>query len=232
MHFLAWNLCQRRAMPALASVVAANAPKLLMLQEAVRPLGWIGDAVGAAVPGEQWGSWLLAREGTLTPIAVPEYTGWLTGATWIHGAHRVACFSLHAPSGTDESYVAECLKMVDLIDREVGRTAPVVIGGDFNFKSFGERAENDAPANTKEELQALAQFDDRGYAVAWRSANHGAPLPQTLRWSRNRLTPYHCDGFLVRGLGITSCKVLPTENIGFPSDHDPVLVELVPAGAA
>jgi hypothetical protein len=56
----------------------------------------------------------------------------------------------------------------------------------------------------------------------------GSPLAQTLRWSGNRSTPYHCDGiFAPRALRdrLLKCEVLagpPWERL---SDHNPVLAE-------
>lgn len=231
MHILTWNLAQRRALPSLQAIRVAYRPQLLMLQEAARPTDWAGAAVGCAVPGKTCGSWLLATEGTLASLAVPGYDGWLTGATWSIGERRIACFSLHAPSGTGHSYVAECRRMVGLIDQIVSRDMPLIIGGDFNFRSFGKRAEGEEPANTKEESEALDEFAALGFSVAWRSANPSGPMPQTLRWSGNQATPYHCDGFLVRNLIISSCDVLSTESLGFPSDHEPVLLQLAPTAA-
>lgn len=36
--------------------------------------------------------------------------------------------------------------------------------------------------------------------------HQGLPLPQTLRWNRAPATPYHCDGFLLRGMDVTSVQ--------------------------
>jgi endonuclease/exonuclease/phosphatase family metal-dependent hydrolase len=53
-----------------------------------------------------------------------------------------------------------------------------------------------------------------------------APLPQTLRWARNKTTPYHCDGiFLDRRCMpfLQAASVLVDESWAELSDHNPVL---------
>jgi hypothetical protein len=49
---------------------------------------------------------------------------------------------------------------------------------------------------------------DRGNV--WADCHPGAVLPQTLRWSKDKLVPYHCDGILARPLVAADaiCEVL------------------------
>src|SRR5690606_14082106 len=96
----------------------------------------------------------------------------------------------------------------------------------FNFLSLGERLPSESLRSTAEELKALKDIRALGFTVAWRDSHPSAPLPQTLRWSRNQETPYHCDGFLVRGAEIVSCEVIAAPEILAVSDHNPVLLEI------
>jgi exonuclease III len=232
MHIMTWNIGRRRALPLLQPLLAAHSPTIVMLQEASLPVDWHDRHTGAAVPGYEWGSCVLASAGRLDPVSFTEYEGWLSGAIWSDGPARIAVFSLHSPTGTGRSYIEESAQMVSLVSTAVDNDLPVVIGGDFNFTSFGERAADEPIRTTKEEREALQRFEALGFSLGWRSAHKDGPLPQTLRWSGNRVTPYHCDGFLVRGHAIAACDVLRTADLGFPSDHEPVLLELAPKGAA
>lgn len=53
----------------------------------------------------RWGSAVFCRTGSVTPVAVPHFTGWVVGAeitaaSWQAGsADPLMAFSVHAPSG-------------------------------------------------------------------------------------------------------------------------------------
>jgi hypothetical protein len=99
-------------------------------------------------------------------------------------------------------YVGESRQIVRSICGEVPAGSPIVIGGDFNFKSFGQRLASEQPTNDSSEVDALREFRDLGLFVAWRDVHSDLPLPQTLRWNGAPATPYHCDGFLFRGMDV------------------------------
>lgn len=242
MIFLTWNVeCGRATAGALeiADQVAADA---VFLQEGSVDHSWKGPKCSAQVPGRGWGSAVLVRDGGLQSIAILGYSGWVTGGCWRPKApgvfNAIYLFSMHSPTANEDEprsgYVAESLKIVHAICAAVPSGAPLVIGGDFNFKSFGERLPNELPANEGSELDALKQFRDLGLLVAWRDSHHGLPLPQTLRWKKAPATPYHCDGFLLRGVDVRTvqCEVLSSEVVTRQSDHNPIVlwVELSHAG--
>jgi len=181
-----------------------------------------------------WGSSVLVRDGSLEPIDIPRYRGWVVGACWRPKASDIAeavyLFSIHTPTPNEDeprgAYVAEALEIVRAICAAVPPGSSLVIGGDFNFRSFGERLLNEQPANHGSELEALKEFRNLGLFVAWRDAHPGLPLPQTLRWNGGHATPYHCDGFLLRGVDITTvqCEVLSSAFVTRQSDHNPLVL--------
>lgn len=227
MNILSWNLCQGSATPHLEPLVSEHQIDLAFVQEGGAPANWSGAYLGSLIQDRTFGSWLLARTGSLTLLPDFGYHGWLTGGVWSGPYGDIACFSLHSPSTKPSRYVQHCVDMVAHINSEVGPTLPLIIGGDFNFRSLGRRAAGESVQTTTEELTALKDWEALGLSVAWQTANPDRPLPQTLRWSRNRQTPYHCDGFLTRNVSITSCTVIDTTAIEHRSDHDPVFCTAV-----
>src|SRR5437016_3280282 len=98
------------------------------------------------------------------------------------------------------------------------------MGGDFNFKSLGERQPNEELQTTASELRVLASIKGMGLASCWRTAHPGAPLPQTLRWAGEKTRPYHCDGIFVPkswDAGLL-CEILTSPAIEKASDHNPI----------
>jgi len=60
----------------------------------------------------------------------------------------------------------------------------------------------------------------------WQERHPGEPLAQTLRWTGNRATPYHCDGlFIPRAwrARLTGAEVIQGPEWERLSDHNPVL---------
>jgi len=230
MKLLSWNTKFARATAravALASEVSAD---VVLLQEA-QPAGlWSGALVGDMVPECDWGSWILAGSGELESILVPGYSGWVVGATWRNGDEMAYLFSVHVPTSSKQqlrsAYVTEARRIVAAICACVPASARLIVGGDFNFKSFGERLPSETVRTTRQETDALHEFRERGFSVAWRDCHSGKPLPQTLRWSSARSVSYHCDGFLVRGFdnASISCDVLSAGV--HASDHDPLVLDI------
>ena len=213
-----------------------------MLQEG-QPAGlWRGPAIGATVVDRAWGSWVMVRSGSLESVAIAGYSGWVSGAWWRRDGSEtdegLYLFSVHSPTRNKNepraTYVAESSSIVAAICASVPTTAPLLIGGDFNFKSLGHRQPSEAIQTEGAELQALGQFRGHGLSVAWQDCHPGEPLCQTLRWNRDPAVPFHCDGFLTRHLGDAQvlCDVLTPES-GVPhSDHNAILLEILFAGAA
>jgi endonuclease/exonuclease/phosphatase family metal-dependent hydrolase len=107
--------------------------------------------------------------------------------------------------------------------------ADLVLGGDFNVV-VGYRPPTDPLAfrgNRRDLLDRLA--GEFGLMTCWQTANPGRPLAQTLRWSANPATPYHCDGIFVPRAWLPrlrSCRVVRGSRWTALSDHNPVFAEL------
>jgi exonuclease III len=124
--------------------------------------------------------------------------------------------------------VAEAVKIVAAICAQVPATGRLVIGGDFNVKSLGERLASEQIRVDNAERRALHEFRQRGLAIAWRDVHPRRALPQTLRWRRAPTTPFHCDGFLTRGFpaAAMACDILCSAGEARVSDHNPVILQL------
>lgn len=224
-RLLSWNA--RRANSAAIDLADRFGAEVLLLKEGQAASSWSGEAVGVPVAGRTWGSWVLVRSGALEPIAIAEYPGWVIGARWQRrDAEDVYLFSVHSPTPPRVSYVAESQAIVTAICASVPSAAPLVIGGDFNFKSLGQRLPSETIQTTMAELQAIQEFRDRGLSVAWHDCHPGKPLQQTLRWTNDQSVPFHCDGFLTRNLGhgTVNCEVILPESEPPTSDHNAVLL--------
>jgi hypothetical protein len=169
-------------------------------------------------------------------------SGWVSGAWWRRDGsdtnEGLYLFSVHSPTRnraeSPASYVAESSSIVAAICAAVPTTAPLLIGGDFNFKSLGHRLPSEALQTGAAELQALREFRAQGLSVAWQDCHPGEPLCQTLRWNREPGVAFHCDGFLTRNLhdAEVRCEVLTPESEVPGSDHNAVLLEVLFTGAA
>ena len=85
----------------------------------------------------------------------------------------------------------------------------------------------DKPA-LKQDMVIQARLRDELERVnCWKVANPDRPLAQTLRWTGNRETAYHCDGLFVPAAWrerIRMCDVVTGwEEL---SDHNPVVVDI------
>jgi endonuclease/exonuclease/phosphatase family metal-dependent hydrolase len=169
----------------------------------------------------------------MSPIIIPGYTGWVTGGRWLDGTDgEISVFSIHSPTSAAKqargSYVEESRAIVTAICAGVPASDRLIIGGDFNFKSFGERLDFESIRTTKSEGHAIEEFRAAGFTLAWRDSHPGEQLPQTLRWKRQPAIPYHCDGFLTRGFPpvAVSCEVISGASATQHSDHHPVLLTI------
>jgi endonuclease/exonuclease/phosphatase family metal-dependent hydrolase len=230
-RIVSWNLERGRAAGTWQAIARDCAADLVLLQETPKPQS-DGLAHWQPVRPQLWGSAVVAMNGQLERVEVAQYRGWVTGARWSRGTKAstedVYVFSVHSPTHHQEaprhSYIRESRMIVDRIVKAVPRNARLVVGGDFNFASFGERADGERLATKPAERDALDDFRSKGFLVAWRDLHPAAPLPQTLRWSGDRTTPFHCDGYLVRGFEASrlACEVLAREQLMVMSDHLPV----------
>lgn len=176
-----------------------------------------------------WGSAVFSKTGSVKPVAVPEYTGWvvgaeISGASWQAGiANPLLAFSVHAPS-KGEAYWKQVNKLLDQI-KKVATGCEVVIGGDFNL-TVSHWPGPERPT-CKQDLAIQARLaDEFGLVNCWQTANPDQSLCQTLRWTGNRTTPYHCDGIFVPKSWkerLKSCVVLTGDEWDRLSDHNPVV---------
>jgi exonuclease III len=238
MKMLTWNTAWNTARASGTSAAVALADRVgadvVLLQEAAPASLWTGTLVGAAVPNRPWGSWIMVRNGVLTEVVVANYAGWVAGARWCgeEDGATTYLFSIHSPTNNAnerrDNYVRESVKIVSAICEQVPPDARLVIGGDFNFTSFGERLASEPIQMEREELEALQDFRRRGLTIAWRDLYSQQALPQTLRWSGAPTRPYHCDGFLTRGYSHAgmSCEVLCSEDDISTSDHNPIILQV------
>lgn len=219
----------------------SESPDLLLLQESNDPATYAatdrGSWLWTKASTTKFGSALWSRSGTLSPIPVPDYEGWIALARIERHATHPAPFlaaSLHAP-GHLGPYIRTVGRMLDAL-APLCRDCPTVIGGDFNMAT-GRRDQGEALATTPAERRVLDRIE-REFRLTgcWQAANPGQPLPQTLRWVANPETAYHCDGIFIPQQWTTSllsCAILApphpavVDSAGRAmSDHNPVMAEL------
>ncbi len=215
MRIVTYNLRQRGRREQWLGL-AAERPDLLLLQESSEPSTYADAAAGRwlwqKASTARFGSALWTRSGTLHPIPVTGFEGWIAMARIEgHATHPdpFVAVSLHAP-GHLGSYVGTVARMLDaLVPLCAG--GPVVLGGDFNMAT-GRRDQGEALVTTPAERRVLERIESElGLGGCWQSANPGQQLPQTLRWVANPETAYHCDGLFVPQTWLSrlrTCSVL------------------------
>ena len=185
-----------------------------------------GSSVWASAPPNKWGSGVFSSSGTLSRLNLPSYDGWVVGgllrnAAWLPDCDEIHVFSLHAPPG-EGRYPGQVNRILDEIS-EIAKGSDVIIAGDFNLTvSFCEDASIKSSNIAIHERLA----DEFGLMNCWSEANPGQPLAQTLRWSRDRTIPFHCDGIFVPQRWkplLKSCVVLSGQEWEELSDHNPVI---------
>jgi exonuclease III len=176
-----------------------------------------------------WGSAVFSRSGSVKPIAVAGFSGWVVGAkikgaSWQAGlCDSILAFSIHAPVFKG-SYSKPVNEILDEISR-ITRRKEVIIGGDFNL-TVSHWSGSERPT-CKQDLAIQARLaEEFGLLNCWQTANPDQPLHQTLRWTGDRTIPYHCDGLFVPKSWkdrLQSCSVLAGEEWNRLSDHNPVV---------
>jgi hypothetical protein len=221
--------------------MSAALPDLFLLQESISPdllLDWNGAQRWhwhwRPVPNQLWGSAIISSLPLRRTLELGEYDGWVVGAE-IEGAHLlnsepIVVVSLHAPSrGSGTNYVAEVDHILDLIEPMV-RGYGVILGGDFNFCSLGQRTLTERYRTRTNETRVLQRLlDDLGLVNCWQERHPGEALAQTLRWAGNPMIPYHCDGIFISSRWrrvLADCRVIDGDAWRGLSDHNPTVVDL------
>jgi hypothetical protein len=236
LRLFSWNGRAGAASGAWQSI--AGGADLVFLQEMAAP-DTARPHLWDAVPGRRWGSALVAKRGRVAQVPIVGYEGWVVGGR-VEGLGKVGgdesffAFSVHVPSPgllfRRKSYAREAVSIAARIRKEIGKSATLILGGDFNI-AMGYRESGSVPSMSTAERRALDTLRDARQPLVplWQCCNAGKVLPQTLRWMKAPAVPYHCDGFfvppqLVKG---ASCEVPePSDAVRRASDHNPVVARL------
>jgi endonuclease/exonuclease/phosphatase family metal-dependent hydrolase len=219
-------------------MIEGHSVDLLLVQESYihdehLPLLYYPEArsrsVWEMVGKNKWGSAVFSKTGSVNPVAVPGFSGWVVGAEikgalWQAGfCDSILVFSVHAPVFKG-SYSKPVNTILDKIKR-IARRRETIIGGDFNI-TVSNWTGSERPVS-KQNLAIQARLaDEFGLVNCWQEANPDQLLHQTLRWTGDRTIPYHCDGLFVPKAWkarLRSCSVLAGDEWNRLSDHNPVV---------
>jgi endonuclease/exonuclease/phosphatase family metal-dependent hydrolase len=229
MRLVTWNLLKGKARDVWPRLQAEMAADFVFLQEA-DSVPQSDGVVWQRVPGLQWGRAVITTAGSIRPIVLPGYEGWVVGGEVDNGGHPLAVFSLHAPTATKtvrrRTYAAEVVMILSLIGEALRPETDLVIGGDFNI-TLGERHPGEALKTHSSDRKVLKAIASMGLISCWTAAHPGVPLSQTLRLTTDKApgktTPYHCDGILVPQHWAPGCCCdILTDECFRISDHNPV----------
>jgi len=214
-------------------------PDVVLAQECRRPQDSPGERfraeasdtlLWAPASARRWGSAILLRGVRAAALPLPGFAGWVVGAEvagpgWSAG-RPLRLFSIHCPVG-ERGYVRTLHQILDRI-APLRAGADLILGGDFNVV-VGHRLPRERIVMSRGEREILDRLAaEFGLISCWQAANPGRPLAQTLRWSADRLAPYHCDGIFVPSAWsarLVSCRVVTGTRWAGLSDHNPVLAE-------
>jgi hypothetical protein len=217
------------------------APDVFLVQESYEPIEHLPpllhgdrhqDARWKCVEGLKWGSAVCVRGKKARLLELPDFHGHVVGvevdgsAFPISDGRPLRIFSVHAPDRG--GYQRAVNSILDMIEANRG-DGDLVIGGDFNL-TVGQRLNTEELQTSKADIAILARLrDEFGLASAWQAANAGVPLPQTLRWAKDKVTPFHCDGIFIPQKWtsrVRLCTVISGPVWDKLSDHNPVMVEI------
>ena len=224
-----------------AKVLEDYDPDVFLVQESYDPTQQLPPlihgsrhraACWSSVSGLKWGSAVYVKNGVARPIQLPDFHGHVVGvqvdgsAFSVSDGRSISFFSIHAPARG--SYQRAVTSIIDMIGENRG-DSDLVIGGDFNL-TVGDRLESEALKTSAADSAILARLrgDEFGLVSAWQTGNAGCPLPQTLRYARDKVKPFHCDGIFIpkKWTSRVSCTVLSGPEWDDLSDHNPVMVDI------
>jgi exonuclease III len=209
--------------------IARLQPDILLAQECRLPPAAAPRRTlfAEAVPG-RWGTGLLLAKGSIRPLEVSGFSGWVAGGeldrrSWVT-ERPLRVFSIHCPVG-EGGYIRTMHALLDALAPFADR-ADLMLGGDFNV-ACGVRGPRDEVRFSNGESLLLERMSRQlDLMPCWQTMHPRSPLAQTLRWMGNRTTPYHCDGiFAPRAWRnrLLRCDVIAGAAWDRLSDHNPVL---------
>lgn len=209
-------------------------PDIFLVQETCQPQQYVtsrfweihsNQLQWATVGNNAWGSAVFVRSGSVKKIEVPQFEGNVVGIE-VEGvawspvrAQKLRVISIHAPA----PYKPSVNRILDWL-ATLTDDADLIIGGDFNL-TVGVRHPGEQQQD--QDLWLLKRLrKEFGLMSCWQAANPNRNLAQTLRWSRDKVTPYHCDGIFVPAAWyryLDKCEVLTSPMWEELSDHNPVI---------
>ena len=219
-------------------LINSFAPDILLMQETLPPAAYLEPGFCAAnagrlhwlaAPGRKWGSAIYTRSGRVEPIALARHAGSVVAAEVLDSDWsartglplRVA--SLHVPA----PYKRAMNEILDDIAALPG-SQPWVLGGDFNLAVGVRHTSEPVAADPPWLLNRMRR--EFNLMSCWQAVHPNRDLAQTLRWARNPVTPYHCDGIFVPAgwyRRLEDCQVIADSSWHGLSDHNPVMVSLL-----
>ena len=208
MRIATWNLRYNAGAEVWPRLWSALNLDIFCLQEAARPDTEDGQ-LWELVPGNKWGSAVVLSSGTIDPIEIPNYRGWVVGGE-VHESslqtdgRRMFVFSLHSPTSSATvkraSYIQEVHSIISILEKVISVDCDLILGGDFNF-TIGERQLGEFQSTLPAEREVVRKIEQLGSSSCWSASHPNRPLEQTLRWTSDqtphRSTPFHCDGIAV-----------------------------------
>ena len=209
-------------------------PDVFLVQETCEPQQYMTNQFWQIYPNQvhwvkvgsnAWGSAVWVRSGAIKAIELPQFEGSVVGVEvegWAGSPthkRKLWVLSIHAPSPYKPS--VNCI--LDWMTT-LPNDGDLIIGGDFNL-TVGVRHSSEQQQD--QDLWLLERLrKEFGLMSCWQAANPNRNLAQTLRWSRNKATPYHCDGIFVPAAWyqyLEKCEVLASPVWEELSDHNPVV---------
>lgn len=218
-----WNQVFQTIDPDIFLVQETCDPRLYMTDET-----WEGrrhQVHWTRVENKAWGSAIFVKSGSLVPIVIPEFSGYLVGVEldefdWSATLKRsLLVFSIHAPA----PYKKMVNQILDFI-ASLPRDCELIIGGDFNLTTGIRHPSEPLQGDNRWFLERLRK--EFNLLNCWQTANPNRDLPQTLRWSGDQTKPYHCDGIFAPACWyrhLEECNVLSAPPWDRLSDHNPVV---------
>lgn len=219
-----------------AALASAINPDIFFVQETKNPKNFSANLFDSSefsraswepVSHGKWGASLHVPQGTIHIIPIEGFTGWVTGGVVQLEGLEFLAFSVHL-SPTQSSYARTAHRLLDVLRPVIG-DRHLVLAGDWNLSISASRS-TESLRHKKDAEELHRRIDTEfGLRSAWICAHADEELPQTLRWNRNPLIPFHCDGILLPAAwsaALTRVEVLSGDRWSALSDHNPVVAEL------